>query len=290
MTVVAHPVLVGLGDANEHVSALAWAAREAASRGAPLHIVRVYEHASSGNPWEAPAERRVGSELRRAAQGLVRRAEATVHREFPGVEVTSSVVEGSPARTLVAHSSRAQLTVVGSHAYSALGAAVMGSVSTVVAARAHGPVVVVNGPAGDPAEHPAVVVGVDGSAAGHEALEFGFEVAARRGRPLHAVLAWRPDALATMQWRAEPPAPERAERWLAEELAGWCAKYPEVAVVRAVVRAHPVAALVLESSGADLLVVGARGRHARLDSLLGSVSQGVLHHAHCPVAVIHPRS
>jgi len=55
------------------------------------------------------------------------------------------------------------------------------------------------------------------------------------------------------------------------------------------VRAHPVAGLVAESLSQELLVVGARSRHARLASLLGSVSQGVLHHATCPVAVIHPR-
>jgi nucleotide-binding universal stress UspA family protein len=53
-----------------------------------------------------------------------------------------------------------------------------------------------------------------------------------------------------------------------------------------VVREHPVAGLVSEAAGAHLLVVGAHGRHALAGTLLGSVSQGVLHHATCPVAVI----
>ena len=53
----------------------------------------------------------------------------------------------------------------------------------------------------------------------------------------------------------------------------------------AVVRDHPVAGLVSAATGQELLVVGRRGAHPRADALLGSVAQGVLHHATCPVAV-----
>jgi nucleotide-binding universal stress UspA family protein len=49
---------------------------------------------------------------------------------------------------------------------------------------------------------------------------------------------------------------------------------------------HPGPGLVAEGNGAHLLVVGARGRHALAGTLLGSTSQGVLHHANCPVAII----
>ena len=54
----------------------------------------------------------------------------------------------------------------------------------------------------------------------------------------------------------------------------------------AVIREHPVAGLVLASAAQYLLVVGSRGRHALAGILLGSVSQGVLHHATCPVAIV----
>jgi nucleotide-binding universal stress UspA family protein len=57
-------------------------------------------------------------------------------------------------------------------------------------------------------------------------------------------------------------------------------------VQAAVIREHPVAGLVDASTAQHLLVVGSRGRHALTGTLLGSVSQGVLHHATCPVAVI----
>jgi nucleotide-binding universal stress UspA family protein len=72
-------------------------------------------------------------------------------------------------------------------------------------------------------------------------------------------------------------------------IAGWQEKYPDVAVHRGVVREHPVEGLVAQSHADTLLVVGNHARHAHMTTLLGSVSQGVLHHATCPVAVVHPR-
>jgi nucleotide-binding universal stress UspA family protein len=75
---------------------------------------------------------------------------------------------------------------------------------------------------------------------------------------------------------------------LAERLAGWCEKYPDVPVRRLVVRDRPARALVGESGRAQLVVVGSRGRGGLRGMVLGSVSQALLHHAHCPVAVVRP--
>ena len=76
---------------------------------------------------------------------------------------------------------------------------------------------------------------------------------------------------------------------MAESLAGWREKYPDVDVREHVIRALPAEALIGESEGADLLVVGSRGRGGFGGLLLGSVSHTVLQHAHCPVAVVRPR-
>lgn len=283
-------IIVGLGDADDGMPELEWAAREAVSGHRALHVVRAYRWAVGVMPWETSADRAIADDLRAAAEARLEHAVAHVRAGWPDLAVTAEAVDGVAWDVLVEGSRTADLTVLGSRRLSAIGAAVLGSVSTVVAARATGTVVVVEGPSGVPAEDPRVVVGVDGSPTGDAALAFAFDYASRHGRAVLAVFCWPPDIIAAMQWRPEQPAPERAERWLAEAVAGWQEKFPEVEVHRAVVRDHPVAGLVHESTAQELLVVGGRAAHARTASLLGSVSQGVLHHATCPVAVVHARS
>jgi nucleotide-binding universal stress UspA family protein len=71
-----------------------------------------------------------------------------------------------------------------------------------------------------------------------------------------------------------------------ELLAGWHEQYPDVELRRHLVRGHPVGTLVGESRGAEMLVVGSRGRGGFKGLLLGSVSRRLLHAASCPVAVV----
>jgi nucleotide-binding universal stress UspA family protein len=133
-------------------------------------------------------------------------------------------------------------------------------------------------------EGAGVVVGIDGTEASQDLLAFGFEHANVHRAPLRAVLCWHPDLLASMSWRAEPP-PESVDAWLSDALVGLRERYPEVVVHPEVLREHPKSGLLKASEGQYLLVVGNRGRHAHVGTLLGSVSQRVLHHATCPVAV-----
>ncbi len=288
------PVVVGVDDSPGSAAAVTWACADAAARPAPLRVVCAYRWLPTYLPLPgvSVAPDVDAGQMRRAAEGVVATAIDRIGAEdlLRGVAMaTGDVIEGRAAAVLVAAAEHAAVVVLGSRHLHTLGAAVLGSVGAGVAARAACPVVVVRGPAGDPAEDARVVVGIDGTDAATDVLRFAFSYASRHRVGLRAVLCWRPDPLAAMRWRPEPPVPAQAAARLSEILAGWGEQFPDVSVHEAVVRDHAVAGLVAASSAQQLLVVGSRTSQAMLGTLLGSVSQGVLHHATCPVAVISTR-
>lgn len=281
-------IVVGVDESPGSEVAVRWALDEARTRRAAVRLVCAYRWALTYR-WDgmyAGVTDPEVQQMRQAADALVTKAIDEAAGAAPDIEVTGTAIEGTAAQVLIDESEHAALVVLGSRHLKALGSALLGSVGAGVAARAFCPVVVVRGPAGLAAERAAVVVGVDGTDAAEPALEFGFDHASRHRVPLRAVLCWRADPLAAMQWRPEPPVPARAELWLSETLAGWRERYPDVQTRGVVIRNHPVAGLVAESDAQHLLVVRSRTRNALAGTLLGSVSQGVLHHATCPVAVI----
>jgi nucleotide-binding universal stress UspA family protein len=73
---------------------------------------------------------------------------------------------------------------------------------------------------------------------------------------------------------------------LAERLAGWAEKYPDVTVRRVVTRDAPANRLLAQAQQAQLVVVGSHGRGGFAGLVLGSVSHALLYHAPCPVAVV----
>jgi nucleotide-binding universal stress UspA family protein len=289
MTTARGPVAVGIDDSSGTSAALAWALDEARSRGVPVRLVHAFGWALTQGAIPIYGNLPVPelAHVRRVAEKLLADTAATAAGLAPDVDVSTHALGDDAVPTLIEESRTASTVVLGSRHLGAAGSMFLGSVGAAVSARASCPVVVVRGPSGFAAEGAAVVVGVDALDDAAAALEYGFEVASRKSLPLRAVLCWRRDVLAEMMWRPEPEPPERAEALLSQTLAGWREKYPDVDVHGAVVRDHPVAGLVAASNAQHLLVVGARGRHAIAGALLGSVSQGVLHHATCPVAVVH---
>ena len=137
-----------------------------------------------------------------------------------------------------------------------------------------------------------IVVGVDGSCEHLTPIEWAYREAGRREAALDLVHAWNlpleisPLAAPTSTLdpgTVEAAAKHRLERVIAEispdireSVAAVSFKTPCGGASQALLQA---------SDGADLLVVGERGRGAVL-GLLGSVSHQCLHHARCPVAVI----
>ena len=133
-----------------------------------------------------------------------------------------------------------------------------------------------------------IVVGVDGSEGAAAALRWAAFEAGLRGASLTAVLATGPEKhLRFRRSSTDPGADEAAARRALEE-AVTAALGPSgtAKVERVIVHDEPVRSVTWVADGADLLVVGARGRSPLGELVLASVSQGCLHHARCPVAVV----
>ena len=278
------PVVVGVDGSASAYRAVEWAAGEAHRRGVGLRLVRAFSWTTADHPtgWVA----RYRNEMLDVSRRQVARAVRVAADTRSDVEAESQVAIGAPIEVLSSEARRAQLLVLGDRGLGEVAGLVLGSVAVSLAASGACPVVVVRGERAG--ADGAVVVGVDGSPVSEAALEFAFDAAAARGVDLVAVHAWSPTAIdeelaSLVEWDASAESAVLAER-----LAGWGQKYPQVAVRRTVVRDGAVRALVTASAGAQLVVVGSRGRGNAAGLLLGSVSHGVLHGAHCPVAVVRP--
>jgi nucleotide-binding universal stress UspA family protein len=136
-----------------------------------------------------------------------------------------------------------------------------------------------------------IVVGVDGSKGGVEALKFAIEEARVRGAEVKAVSAWEVPATAYGSGIVPIPVDPNAYKTIAQgaldkslEAAG--ASAAGVSVTPFLHQGHPANVLVAEAHDADLLVVGSRGLGGFKGLLLGSVGQQCAHHATCPVTIV----
>ncbi len=135
-----------------------------------------------------------------------------------------------------------------------------------------------------------IVVGVDGSDHSRCALHFAFEEAHRRGARVDVVHAWNiPTTMATPGYLGPvdvPPVDEFA-RDAKELVAQLVASAPPDLEVETITCRGPAARILLDvARGADLLVVGSRGRGGFRGLLLGSTSHQSISHAPCPVVVV----
>ncbi|MEV0686929.1 universal stress protein [Nocardia sp. NPDC050378] len=131
---------------------------------------------------------------------------------------------------------------------------------------------------------------MDGSSVGEPAFGAAFAEASHRGTELVAVQAWSDLSKGEYGGTDYLDMPiegfEAAEQaLLAERLAGWSEKYPDVVVRREVDVSGPRERLAEWSKTAQLLVVGSRGRGGLL---LGSTGNWLVQHTDCPVMVVHP--
>ena len=139
-----------------------------------------------------------------------------------------------------------------------------------------------------------IVVGVDGSAHARQALRFALSEAALRGARVDVVGSWAVPPLAATGVGMIPAFDllraelgDSAREVLAGELAEVADAAAGVEVEQHVAQGDAAGVLVEAAAGAELLVVGSRGRGGVTGTVLGSVSRACLHHAPCPVAVVH---
>jgi nucleotide-binding universal stress UspA family protein len=136
-----------------------------------------------------------------------------------------------------------------------------------------------------------IVVGHDGSKCSQEALVWAAALAGRADLDLHVVRAWSMmSAPKPSTWEPGfvPPLTDY-EQAVHDELTAHVRAAgldPSVRVTCHVVHKAPAQGLIAAAEGANLLVMGARGRGGFRGLLLGSVSDQLVHHAPCPVTVV----
>ncbi|MFG1912596.1 universal stress protein [Kribbella sp. NPDC048928] len=249
------PVVVGIDGSPAADVAIKWGAIEAATLRSPLHLLYVV------TPGGSPSH----------AGEVVYKAVAQARGSQPGIVIDTQIANGSPAAALGKASAGAAMVVIGSRGLGVMVGALVGSTGLDLAANAHCPVIVVRPDLGMLAGI-RVVIGYDGSPASDAALDFGLDHARRHDLAVRVVAA--------------QPTGTDLHRITEDELreavhvrGGHDAELIQIS-------GHPAEHLLRLSSDAALIVLGARGRDGFAGMLIGSVSQTVLHHADCPVAII----
>ena len=300
-------IVVGVDGSDQSVCALLWAAQEAERRRSPLYVLTAYTvpvfAASSMDAGYATVD---DSVIREGARAVL--DEAVAHLSGRGLEVIPRIETGDAAGVLLDLSAEADLVVVGSRGRGGFVGRLLGSVSSALPAHAKSPTVIVplscaprfgqpqlvgrsKGEPGPPASgiERVVVVGVDGSEQARRASLAAAEEAVSRGIPLRVIcsippfngsLAWVPAPLDREALHADITVQLEAGRnWLQSHFPGL-----EITVEQ--LDGPPAEVLINASRTAELLVVGTRGRGGFTGMLMGSTSQGVLHHAKGPVMVV----
>ncbi|MFE9253695.1 universal stress protein [Streptomyces sp. NPDC006879] len=277
---VASPVIAAVDGSENGNHALEWALAQARLSNAALHIVhaRLYANTLSATVAGEPSQE----------DPVLRRVRATVERReaLPPVEYLS--LPGAPEEVLPQLGDHARLMVLGARGRGGFASLLLGSNGLACAGRAACPVVVV--PRAEPPlwePHGQIVLGVNGTCPDAATTAFAFQEASRRGAKLQVVTAYSwPGPLSDALYDEE--AAEQEVRASAEaHLRPFVDFHPEVPVELLAAPGDAAGHLVSASQAADLVVIG-RHRHRPLSAQLGSVTNAVLLHANCPVAVIPP--
>jgi nucleotide-binding universal stress UspA family protein len=259
--------------------------------GSQLHVLHVApafpDYFEPSDPQPGPTER----EARRILEEEVKKIE-----NVGGTVAQSHLRRGGAAEEVIelAEELETGLIVLGSRGRGRIRRALMGSVSDSVVRHAHCPVLVVRW---KPVTFPAkILLATDGSEEAALAAQSAADLAARTGSELH--LTHVGTALSHVQYSlgAEvgplPAGPqELLDKEAKEVLEAQLERMREAGA--SVTEAHLMSGRAdeeiivrAEQVGADIVVVGSRGLGGVRRALMGSVSDSVVRHAHCPVLVV----
>jgi nucleotide-binding universal stress UspA family protein len=283
-------IVVGVDGSTASTAAVRWAARWAAMRNTGLTIVHASPPMvpmSSLVEWMGPTPSEVLRVQEEQARRLIDDAAKTANDTADGLRLQAKAIAAEPVPALLELSNEAQIVAVGRRGMSSLAGVLLGSVSIAMIHRARCPVAVIHdeSPAEAASTDAPVLVGIDGSPASEQATAIAFDEASWRGVELvalHAAYDSDPFGIHQLEWAAVEP---KAHKALAERLAGWQERYPDVRVRRVVVFDQPAHHLVEQAKTAQLVVVGTRGHGEFTGLLLGSVSAAVVQATRTPVII-----
>jgi nucleotide-binding universal stress UspA family protein len=280
-------VVVGFDGSELARRAVLWGAEEAMRCGSSLQVVQAVR-APLPEPVFTPMSMPVPefvteATMSRAAEDHLAELAEAIGRRWPELRVGTHVRLGRPVDVLA--DEPGELLVLGSSGRTGIAEMFLGSTAAELVSIGGRPVVVTrSGPLDG-----RVVVGVDGSEISADAITFAFSFAERHGRELLAIYAWNDVGWAELPEQDWDHIRVDLAKLLEDQLATHRAEHPGVHVAQEVAFDAPARTLLQAADGAALVVVGSHGRGVVKRAILGSVSHAVLHHAPCPVAVVHRR-
>jgi len=283
-------ILVGVDGSAASTAAVRWAARRAAMSNTGLTLVHACPAVVPGSSlvdWSGPTPADVVHAQEEQAYLLLNGAAATAENTADGLRIRTLAIAGAPVPGLLELSKDAQILVMGRRGRVSLAEALLGSASSAMIQRACCPVAVIHDDflAEEAPLDAPVVVGIDGSRASERATAIAFDEASWRGVELVALHASCDSDPFGIRERAHIEA--KADEALAERLAGWRERYPDVRVRHVVVAGRPAQHLIELANTAQLVVVGSHG--GEFTGLqVGSVSSAVVQVTHTPVIVARP--
>ena len=276
-------IIVGVDESDSARAALRWAVDDATHTDQPVTAVMAWgyidqHHLEPSAPFDPHYSSAIAAKV---LDDLVDRAVGD------DADVARLVVCDLPARALLETAAGATLLVVGARGMGGFRGLLLGSVSRQVLHGAHCPIAVIRDAASRAGE--PVIVGVDGSEPSQRALQWAVDHAAAHRLRLVAMHAWRLPFTMTGPLLSYPDPAELAvgaERFLHEQLAKVDTTGLVAPVEHRAVDGRAASALIEASALASVVVVGSRGHGQLTNTILGSVSDQVSHHATSPVVVV----